>query len=95
MREKKKELLKKRDTLLKQIEQHGNFIKGTVTRISRKGIPISGYNLTSKDENQKTMTKYISEKQLKLAQRGIKNMEKVKKLIGKISQLNMEILKLS
>lgn len=93
MIEKKKALLEKRAELLNNIKHHGDFIRGSVTRISKKGILTNGYNLTSKDENQKTITNYISKKQLKQAQRGIKNMGEVKKLIGKISQLNLEILK--
>ena len=95
MKNEKKELLKKRDELLDQIEKHGDFIKGSISRISRNGVPINGYNMTSKNRDQKTVTKYISEKQLKSAQKSIKNMEKVKNLIDKISRLNMEILKLS
>lgn len=93
MTEKKKALLNKKSELLNSIKNHGDFIKGSVTRIYRNGKLISGYNLTSKNENQKTVTKYISKKQLSQAQRGIKEMKKVRKLIEKISQLNLEILK--
>ena len=52
------------------------------------------YHLTVKDENQKTVTKYISKKQLVQVQEGIKNIKKVGVIINKISRINLEIYKI-
>ena len=89
----KEKLIKKRMSLIKKIEKYGNFIKGSVSRISKNGVSASGYYLTMKDKNQKTITKYISEKELRAVEKSINNMKKVRELIEEISLLNIKILK--
>lgn len=91
MKKKKEVLIQKRQKLLKEIERHGDFIKANVRRITKVGIPTFGYHLTYKDENQKTHSKYVSQKNIKQVEKGVENMRIVKKLINTISELNIEI----
>lgn len=86
-------LLKKRNKLLEKIVTKAYFIKGSMTKITRNGKKTDSYYLTYKNENQKTCTKYITQKESKQALAGIANMKKIKKLIDEVSELNIEILK--
>jgi hypothetical protein len=91
MAETKNLLIQKRQKLLKEIEGRGDFIKANVRAITKAGQPTSGYHLTYKDDNQKTRSKYVSKNQIKKIERAIKNMKRVKELLNKISELNIEI----
>ena len=51
------------------------------------------YHLTYKDETQKTHTKYIPGELVKEVKNRIKKMNKINKLINRISKLNIEALK--
>ena len=90
----KNQLIKKRMKLVNEIEFNLDFIKGSLTKVSRRNKIIGEfYHLTYKDELQKTHTKYISIKLVRKVKKGIKKMEKIRKLISEISTINIEILK--
>ena len=90
----KERLIKKRNNLLRDVEENLDFIKGSITKVSRKNRIIGDfYHLTYKDEIQKTHTKYIPGGLVKEVKNRIKKMNKINKLINKISKLNIEALK--
>ncbi len=90
----KDQLLKKRLKLFNEIKRNLDFIKGSITKVTRKNKNIGEfYHLTYKDSTQKTQTKYIPIRLLKKIQSGIQKMNKIKKLINEISKINIEILK--
>ena len=80
----REQLIKKREALLNKIRFHIDFIKGSLTKITRNKNNINGYHLTSKNANQKTVTKYISIKESVSVRKGIKNMKKVREIIKQI-----------
>lgn len=94
MPEKRDKLLQRRLKLFKKIEKNLDFIKGSLSRVSRKNKIVGEfYHLTYKDEFQKTHTRYISAGSLEKVRKGIRKMEKIRKLINEISIINIEQLK--
>lgn len=93
MSQKKKNLLQKRQALLKKIECYSGCIKGSLTKVSRGGKPTGACHLTYKDEKQKTHTKSIAKKDLKLVEKKINDMVKIRRVINQISRLNIDLLK--
>ncbi len=79
MAKKKETLLKKRTEQLSSILNDADFIKGTLTKVSRKDVETVCYHLTYKDKKQKTHTKYVSEEQIRDVQNKINKMGKIKK----------------
>jgi len=79
---------------LKKIEKNLDFIKGSISKVSRKN-KITGefYHLTYKDEKQKTHTKYIPANLVEEVKKRIRKMEQIRKIINEISIINIEQLK--
>jgi len=94
MRDKKEKLLQKRLKLFKKIEKNLDFIKGSISKVSRKN-KITGefYHLTYKDKTQKTHTVYIPANLFKKINIGIKKMKRIKELIDEINTVNIKLLK--
>lgn len=98
-----KALLYKKETLLQRIAYNSNFLRGSITSVcstcNRANCICTGrpkgkaYRLTYKDKQQKTRTVYISRAQLSEARRMIKNYSKVRDLLDKLFETNIEILK--
>jgi len=94
MAEKRDTLLKRRFKKMKKIERNLDFIKGSISKVSRENKSAGEfYHLTYKDEKQKTHTKYIPSDLVKEVKKGIRKMEQVRKLINEISIINIELLK--
>lgn len=94
MAEKKETLLKRRFRKMEKIKKNLDFIKGSISKVSRENKAAGEfYHLTYKDEKQKTHTKYIPANLVKEVKKGIRKMEKVRKLINEISIINIELLK--
>lgn len=93
MKKNNKQLIKKREDLLNKMRFHIDFIKGSLTKITRNKNNINGYHLTSKNANQKTVTKYISIKESASVRKGIKSMKKVREIIEQICVINLDLLK--
>ena len=85
-------LLKKRSDLFKKLESHKDFLKGTLNQVRRRGQIANAYHLTYKDKNQKTCTKYVSAKNLKKVEKGIKKMGYVKRILDEIAELNLDLI---
>ena len=93
MQEKSKKILKKRDKLIEELKSRKNFIRGNLTQLKREGKSTNSYQLTYKDKQQKTHTKYISIKELLKTKKAIKDYNTVKQIMDKISKLNIELIK--
>ena len=94
MSKKKDILFQIRLKKLNEIKKNLDFIKGSISKVSRKN-KVSGefYHLTYKDENQITHTKYIPADLVEEVKRGIRKMEQIRKLINEISIINIKRLK--
>jgi len=77
-------LMKKRDRLVRQIEDHLDFLIGSV---STKGLKYEAYNLTTKVEG-KTRTKHIPKDMVPLVRRMTKRHRKLKELIKELGETN-------
>ena len=94
MSKKKDILFQIRLKKLNEIKKNLDFIKGSISKVSRKN-KVSGefYHLTYKDEKQKTHTKYIPADLVEEVKSGIRKMEQIRKLINEISIINIKRLK--
>lgn len=98
-----KKLLNERESLMRQIENCSDFLRGSITSIcstcNRAKCTCSAkskgraYRLTYKDSNQKSHTLYISNEQLSKVQKMVENYSKIRKLIDELQKINVEIFK--
>jgi hypothetical protein len=77
-------LKKKRDRLVRQIEDNLDFLIGSV---STKGLRYEAYNLTTKVDG-KTRTKHIPKDMVPLVRRMTKRHQKLKGLIKELGETN-------
>ncbi len=77
-------LRKKRDRLVRQIEDNLDFLIGSV---STKGLKYEAYNLTTKIEG-KSRTKHIPKDMVPLVRRMTKRHQKLKELIKELGETN-------
>ena len=77
-------LQKKRDRLVRQIEDNLDYLIGSV---STKGLKYEAYNLTTKIEG-KTRTKHIPKDMVPLVRRMTKRHQKLKELIKELGETN-------
>jgi len=77
-------LRKKRDRLVRQIEDNLDFLIGSV---STKGLKYEAYNLTTKIAG-KTRTKHIPKDMVPLVRRMTKRHQKLKELIKELGETN-------
>jgi ribosomal protein L31 len=96
-------LLKKRESLLRRIEECSECLRGSITSVcstcnrakcicSKSSIG-KAYRLTYKDVHQKTHTVYIPRKQLAKAQKMVANYARMRKLIDDLQIVNIAIFK--
>ena len=98
-----KVLLQEKESLLQGFRDCSEFLRGSITSVCStcnrancicKGKPTGrAYRLTYKDKQQKTRTVYISNSQLPEARRMIKNYSKMRNLMDKLFETNIEIFK--
>lgn len=96
-------LLKKRESLILQIENCSEFLRGSITSVcstcNRAKCICSGkskgkaYRLTYKDAEQKSHTVYIPNNQLPKVRKMVKNYSKIRKLIDELQIINVAIFK--
>ena len=77
-------LMRKRDRLVRQIEDHLDFLIGSV---STKGLKYEAYNLTTKVEG-KTRTKHIPKDMVSIVRRMTKRHQRLKALIKELGETN-------
>ena len=77
-------LMKKRDRLARQIEDHLDFLIGSV---STKGLKYEAYNLTTKVDG-KTRTKHIPKDMVPVVRRMTKRHQRLKLLIKELGETN-------
>jgi hypothetical protein len=82
-------LMKKRDRLVRQIEDHLDFLIGSV---STKGLQCEAYNLTTKSEG-KTRTKHIPKDMVPLVRRMTKRHQKLKELVKELGETNWLLIR--
>lgn len=98
-----KNLIKRRDVLLKRLVTAGDFIRGSITDVCGtcgraqcvcRGKPrTKAYRLTYKDGEQKTQIVYIPKGRLSEMQRRIANYARIRSLIQQINQLNIAMFR--
>jgi hypothetical protein len=97
------DFIKRRENLLNQLVEAGSFIKGSISAVcgscgrahcvcARKPKAKS-YRLTYKDGKQKTQIVYIPRQRLSEMRRAIVNFARLRKLVERITQLNIAIFK--
>jgi len=77
-------LMRKRDRLIRQIEDNLDFLIGSV---STKGLQYEAYNLTTKVDGV-TRTKHIPKDMVKLVRRMTQRHRRLKKLIKDLGETN-------
>ena len=77
-------LMKKRDRLARQIEDHLDFLIGSV---STKGLKYEAYNLTTKVDG-KTRTRHIPKDMVPVVRRMTKRHQRLKLLIKELGETN-------
>ncbi len=82
-------LEKKRDRLVRQIEDNLDFLIGSV---STKGLTYEAYNLTTKVEG-KTRTKHIPKDMVAMVRRMTKRHQKLKELIKELGEINWMLVR--
>lgn len=96
-------LIERRDSLLHQLVDAGAFIKGSITAVcgtcgrarcvcARKSTT-KAYRLTYKNPEQKTQIVYIPRRRLAEMRRSIAHYARLRKLVQRITQLNIAIFK--
>ena len=98
-----KALFRKKSLLLQRIADCSEFLRGSITSVcstcNRASCICTGkptgraYRLTYKDKQQKTRTVYISRTQLPEARRMLSNYSKMRKLMDRLFEINIAILK--
>lgn len=82
-------LMKKRDRLVRQIEDHLDFLIGSV---STKGLKYEAYNLTTKIDGV-TKTKHIPKDMVQLVRRMTQRHQKLKSLIKELGEVNWLLIR--
>ncbi len=77
-------LMKKRDRLARQIQEHLDFLVGSV---STKGLKYEAYNLTTKVDG-KTRSQHIPVDMVPLVRRLTKRHQKLKELVKELGETN-------
>ncbi len=77
-------LMKKRDRLARQIQEHLDFLIGSV---STKGLKYEAYNLTTKVDG-KTKSQHIPVDMVPLVRRLTKRHQKLKELVKELGETN-------
>jgi hypothetical protein len=77
-------LMKKRDRLARQIQEHLDFLVGSV---STKGLKYEAYNLTTKVDG-KTRSQHIPVDMVPLVRRLTKRHQKLKDLVKELGETN-------
>ncbi len=98
-----KGLARKRNVLLKKLDQHSEFVRGSITSvcatcnrarcICRKTSPRRAYRLTYKDGQQKTRIVYVPREQLPRIREMIANYARVRKIIEQLVETNIKMFK--
>lgn len=98
-----KDLNKARNHLLKKIEKHSNFARGSITSVCAACSRAScicqnkttrrAYRLTYKDNQQKTRIVYIPKGQLTRIKKMIENHKQLRATIEQLVDTNIEIFK--
>jgi len=87
-------LLKERLQRLRELGGLSDFIVGSITEVRRAGQLMGGNcHLTYKNNEQKTVTRYVAKNQVAQVRRKIKKTIRVWKIISEISKINIELLK--
>lgn len=99
-----KDLIRKRQRLLKKFEQHSELVRGSITSvcstcsraqcICEKQTTPRAYRLTYKDNKQKTHTVYIPKAALPKIRKMIANYAKSREIIEQLVETNIEMFKL-
>ncbi len=82
-------LMRRRDRLVRQIEDNLDFLIGSV---STKGLKYEAYNLTCKIDGV-TKSKHIPKDMVKLVRRMTKRHQKLKTLIKELGEINWLLLR--
>lgn len=98
-----KRLAQKRKTLLKKLDQHSEFVRGSISSvcttcnrarcICNKTSFRRAYRLTYKDNHQKTRIVYVPGDQLPKIRKMIANYAHVRKIIEQLVETNIKIFK--
>ena len=98
-----KDLIRKRNALLKKFEQYSEFARGSVTSvcstcnrahcICEQKTPLRAYRLTYKDNQQKTRTVYIPKAGLPRIRQLVDNYAKSRDIIEQLVETNIELFK--
>jgi hypothetical protein len=95
--------VKKRNDLLNKLAQFPEFVRGSITSVcstcnraqcicSTKSS-LMAYRLTYKDNQQKSRSVYVKKDQLPRMQKMIANYARLRKLIEKLVEANIEVFK--
>ena len=98
-----KDLIRKRNALLRRFEQYSEFARGSITSvcstcnrarcICAKKTPTRAYRLTYKNSQQKTRTVYIPKDGLSRIRKLIANYAKSREIIEQLVETNIEMFK--
>lgn len=98
-----RDLVKKRNALLKKLYHHSEFFRGSVNSvcatcnrahcICHKESPRRAYRLTYKDSQQKTRIVYVPRSQLPRVRKMIANYGRVREIIEQLVETNIEVFK--
>jgi len=99
-----KDLIRKRQALLKKLEQYSEFARGSITSvcstcnrakcICENKTPARAYRLTYKDNKQKTRTVYIPKAALPKIRTMIANYAISREIIDQLIGTNIELFKI-
>ena len=98
-----KNLLRKRDALLRRFEQYAEFVRGSINSvctncnrarcICEQKTSRRAYRLTYKDNQQKTRIVYVPRSGLPKIRRMIANYSRSRQIIEQLIETNVEIFK--
>jgi len=98
-----KDLIRKRNALLKRFERYSEFARGSITSvcstcnrarcICENKTPLRAYRLTYKDSRQKTRTVYIPRSGLTRIRKLIANYAKARDIIEQLVETNIEMFR--
>jgi YD repeat-containing protein len=97
-------LLRKKETLLRNIAECSDFLRGSITSVcsscnrancicTERKTEERAFRLTYKDAGQKTRTVYIASSRLTEARRMLANYSKMRKLNEELLEINVAIFK--
>lgn len=98
-----KDLLKKKNTLLRKLDLNSYFVKGSLNCVCAKCNRANcicevkssrkAYRLTYKNKQQKTRIVYIPESKIPEIKKMIANYTKARKVLEELIEVNLEIFK--